>query len=106
MKEQEVFDMFKSIDAKLDRLAECRIDDLKHINAALEKKANSDQVDEDLKETRSMMKWMAGGAAAALLVLFGYTVVIKADVSKLQTTMIGVHPSIPGIDSMVKGDDK
>jgi hypothetical protein len=114
MKEQEVFDLFTKIDGKLDKIAECRIDDLKAINAALEKKANQETVDKDLTETRGMLKWMAGGACVALMVLFGYTVILKADISRLQTTVIGVHsPSglghtVPAIESMVRetGGDK
>jgi len=108
MREQEVFDMFKKIDGKLDRIAECRIEDLKAINSALDKKADDDKVDSDFKETRGMLKWMSGGACAVLLVIFGYVLVLNAQVSKIQTTIVSLHSTVPAIESMVKetGGDK
>jgi hypothetical protein len=108
MKEQEVFDMFKTIDGKLDKIAECRIDDLKAINAALEKKASIEKVDSEFKETKNMYRWIVGGACTVLLVLFGYVMVLNANISKIQTSIISLHATTPSIESMVKevGGDK
>ena len=98
MKEQEVFDMFKRIDTKLDRIAECRIEDLELINTKISKH----EVDIVLKEDRNVYRWMASGCAVALIFLFGYTVAMKADISKIQTSIISLHTNVPTVVDMVK----
>jgi hypothetical protein len=91
MKENEVFDMFQRIDAKLDTMyktcmerqkdcSDCRVDDLNTVKSILDQKADT-----------SFVRWMAGGIATAIAFLALYSFTLRSDITRIQTNMEHYH---------------
>ena len=85
MNEHEVFDMLSRIDEKLDDIRKNCQNRLLHCKDCMGEDRQIIQDDLDSKVDWGIFKWISGGVATALLVLFGYTMVVKENVAVLQT---------------------